>query len=99
MKPRRTWFSEKVLRLEGGTEDNDLWYRIQPDATGGPHDGHPVVVTVWEPSEEERKRIAGGENVMLMVWGLKGPSGEITQPPVAVSTTDEPLGRMPIDER
>jgi hypothetical protein len=49
-----------------------------------------VIASVWEPSDEERKAIAEGENVRLLVWAIRG-----TQQPVAIDTTDELLGKPP----
>lgn len=81
MKPRRTVHSTRTLSLPGGTEDNDLWIYDLPD------DEHMnVMCSVWEPSAQERDAIAKGENIRLLVWG-RG------HPPVAMETTDEPLGK------
>lgn len=82
MKPRRTHESNRVYRLPGGTEDNDLWVTEtfcseEPDV--------PVILSTWEPTDEERAAIAAGANVELAVWG--------GQPPVALQTTDVPLGK------
>lgn len=79
MRPRRTPSSNKVYRLVGGNEDNDLWVQA------GPMEGtnEPVIASTWELSPEERQEIADGA-----VWGT-------AQPPVAVVTTDEPLGKAP----
>lgn len=82
MKPRRTPSSNRVYRLAGGTEDNDLWVcetfdSLQPAQT--------VVCSVWELTDDERQRVADGENIELAVWG--------GQPPVALQVTAEPLGR------
>jgi len=83
VRARRTHFTTRVFRLPGGTEDNDLWvYDLVSD------DGHHVIASVWEPTEAERKAIAAGENVRLLVWGDGIP-------PLAVDTTDEPLGKAP----
>jgi hypothetical protein len=82
MKPRRTVRSTGVLRLEGGNEDNDLWF--ESTATD---DGQHVFETVWEPTEEERAVISSGQgNVYLLVWG----DGH---PPVAMGVTGIPLGK------
>lgn len=81
MKPRRTPSMNGVLRLAGGNEDNDLWYRSTED-TQGAH----VFSTTWEPTPEERAAIADGANVELLVWGTG-------HPPVAMAVTDEPLGK------
>jgi hypothetical protein len=81
MKPRRTPNSTSVHKLEGGTEDNDLW------AEGGIDvDGNAVIRSVWEPSQKEREQLAAGANVYLVVWGT-------ATPPVAMGVTDEPLGK------
>jgi hypothetical protein len=82
MRPRRFHAATGVFALPGGTEDNDLWVERQVV------EGHPVIRSVWEPSEEERRAIADGANVTLMVWG----SGT---PPVAIAVTREPLGKKP----
>jgi hypothetical protein len=81
MKPRRTPESNTVLGLLEGNEDNDLWVTRTVD-----HVDDPVIRSVWEPTDDERRRIADGENVYLVVWGR-------LHPPVALGVTDEPLGR------
>jgi hypothetical protein len=83
VKPRRTHESNFTYVLPGGTEDNDLWVQRALDA-----DDRPVICSVWEPTEAERAAIARGENVELIVWG-------VTTPPVAMRTTDVPLGKGP----
>lgn len=88
MRPRRTRESNKVYRLAGGTEDNDLWVMVTFDSE---NPAVPVICSVWEPSAEERARIAAGENIELAVWG--------GQPPVAVQVTGVPLGKAPAGER
>lgn len=82
MKPRRTHHSNQVFRLTGGTEDNDLWVERTTS------EGGPCLRSVWEPTDDERQRIAGGENLYLVVWG-------VGTPPVALGVTDEPLGKAP----
>jgi hypothetical protein len=47
-----------------------------------------VLSSTWVPTDEERERIANGENIELLVWG----SGH---PPVAMEITDVPLGKKP----
>lgn len=81
VKPRRTHESNKVYRLQGGNEDNDLWVTEAVD------EGTPIIVSVWEPTPEERQAIADGENIELAVWG--------GQPPVALGTTPVELGKAP----
>lgn len=82
MRPRRTHSSNKVFRLGAGNEDNDLWVQL------GEIDGEVVIASTWEPSEDERREIAEGANVQLIVWGAG-------HPPVAIATTGEALGKAP----
>lgn len=83
MKPRRTVISDKVFRLPGGTEDNDLWV-----TTYGEDDGGPCIGSTWEPTPEERQAIADGANVELIVWGTGTP-------PVALRLSTYTLGKAP----
>lgn len=85
MRPRRTHESQKAISLPGGNEDNDLWVCLKRD-----DNNYPVLTSVWEPTAEEREKIANGENIELMVWAVKTP-------PVAVAVTDVPLGKPPVD--
>lgn len=78
MRPRRFRGANRVYRLEGGNEDNDLWVQ-QADG---------VIVSVWEPTDAERKAIADGANIELTVWG----DGH---PPCSVNATDVTLGKPP----
>lgn len=80
MRPRRTPTTDRVFRLLGGTEDNDLWVRT------GSTDGQPWLESVWDFTDEERAQIAAGGNIVLRSWG----SGT---PPVAMYVTDEQPGR------
>jgi hypothetical protein len=84
VKARRTHLTNRVLVLPGGTEDNDLWVYDLPDD----HERN-VQATVWVPTDEERQRIAAGENIRLLLWGTR-------HPPVAMDLTDEPLGKAPV---
>lgn len=81
MRPRRTHDSNRVFSLDGANEDSDLWAH----ETFGSE--MSVIVSVWEPSPEEREQIASGFNIELAVYG--------GQPPVALHTTDVPLGGPP----
>lgn len=83
IRPRRTHLTDKVFRLPGGTEDNDLWARITTDERDV-----PVVCSTFVPTDEQRARIAAGENIELCIWG----GG---QPPVSVHLTDTPIGKAP----
>jgi hypothetical protein len=82
MKPRRTPASTDCFRLEGGTEDNDLWLQREVD------DGLPMMHSVWELSDAERQEISEGRNVKLTVFGA-------AHPPVMLTTTDIALGKGP----
>jgi hypothetical protein len=81
VNPRRTPTSNGVFRLDGGTEDSDLWVERALD-----DQGDPIIISVWEPSYAERERIYNGENIALVVWGTG-------HPPVMLVPTDTPLGR------
>lgn len=85
MKPRRTHNTNRVARLPGGTEDNDLWFYVAKDT----RDNH-LVCTVWAPTDKERERIANGENIRLDIW-----VSATSIPPVGIEVTDEPLGKKP----
>jgi hypothetical protein len=80
MRPRRTPNSNCVFRLEGGTEDNDLWLQRASDAAGD-----PVLCSCWVPTDEERRQISAGANVELVLWG----DGH---PPVLMRVVTYPLG-------
>jgi hypothetical protein len=82
MKPRRTVVSTRVYRLEGGTEDNDLWVTDYP----GEPEGEPSVIgSTWELTADEREQISNGANIELLVWG--------GQPPVALRLSTYTLGK------
>lgn len=85
MRARRTENTDHVHTLQGGTEDNDLWAYYVED-----NNKNIYVATVWEPTRDERKRIAEGENILLLVMGEKTP-------PVAMDLTDEKLGKAKDD--
>jgi hypothetical protein len=82
VKPRRTPNSNQVFHLPGGNEDNDLWVERTVSEQG------PCLRSVWELTADERRRVADGENVYLVVWGTGTP-------PVALGVTDDPLGAEP----
>jgi hypothetical protein len=84
MRARRTHRSNKVFTLPGGTEDNDLWVEVMR----GEPSGHLILCSTWVPTDEERKLIAEGHNIDLLIWGS-------AQPPVLLRTTDTPIGKPP----
>lgn len=81
VKPRRTPSSNHVFEMPGGTEDQSLWCRLDTSVKGT-----PTIASVWYLTALERKAIAAGANIELVVWG----GGH---PPVALRTTTEPLGK------
>lgn len=81
MKPRRFPAANKVFRLLGGNEDNDLWVE-QATFT----DGTPYIRSVWELTDEERRQVAEGHNICLVVVGMGTP-------PVQMQVTPEQPGR------
>lgn len=87
MKPRRTHTSDKVFRLAGGTEDNDLWVTTYDDEED---DTPPALGSTWELNEDDRAAIAAGANLELVVWGTG-------HPPVTLRISPYALGRRPDD--
>lgn len=77
MRPRRTASTDQLIRLPGGTEDNDLHARRDPAGWA----------TVWEPSQAERAAIATGANVELLVSSPQHP------PVSVIMTREQPLSR------
>lgn len=76
MRPRRTERTKTCLELPGGNEDNFLWMEEAVSA-----EGHSVMVSYWEPNEEERAAIAAGKKICLLVWGG-------SHPPVAMAVDE-----------
>lgn len=84
LNPRRFHSANKVWRLAGGTEDNDLWalnHEVNDQVMGV----MPAVTSVFVPTDEQRQQITDGANIALTVIG--------GQPPVMMRLTDEPLGK------
>lgn len=84
LRPRRFHSANKVWRLAGGTEDNDLWalnHEVDDEVLGQV----PAVTSVFVPDDQQRQAIAEGANVALTVIGA--------QPPVMVRLTDEAIGK------
>jgi hypothetical protein len=88
VRARRTHLSTHVFTLQEGNEDNDLWGYFVPDEEN-PNLG--ILCTVWVPTDEERARIAGGENIRLALWSRRPY-------PMAMDVTDEPIGKKHEDE-
>lgn len=69
--------SNTVMRAPAGMEncsDVHAW-------KGQTSDGHPVTITAWAPTAEERVKLAMGEPLYLWVYGE-------AMPPVGLSTDD-----------
>lgn len=68
MRQRKTPTTNHVFELPGGNEDNSLFVEVAEDTVG-----NPIHISVWEPDEEERKLLAMGATIELVVWGLGTP--------------------------
>lgn len=79
-KPVQTDRTTSVFKLPGGTEENDL-----PAEHSVDEGGNPVIITTWELTEEERKWVATGSKIELIVWGT-------AHPPVAIRVEGDENG-------
>jgi len=68
MKPIRTAFTNRLFKLEGGTEENDLPVEACEDEAE-----NTILVSTWELSVDERLKIWKGAKVELLVWGTEHP--------------------------
>lgn len=84
MKARRFHSANKVYRLGGGTEDNDLWV-LEEEGSDEVIGECTLITSVWELDEEERNMVAAGANIALTLVHA--------QVPVQVAVTSEPLGK------
>lgn len=67
MKPIRTPETNAVYGPAEGDED-----RVEPlFAVANEHDEIPSIVSTWEPTAEERRRIAEGANIELGVAAVR----------------------------
>jgi len=73
--------ANKVFSLAGGNEDNDLWVE-QAEYP----DGTPYIRSVWELTDDERRKVAEGQNICLVIIGTGTP-------PVILRVTPEQAGR------
>jgi hypothetical protein len=67
MKPIKTSTSNTVMKLPGGTDENDLpieqiW-----------EDGRTINISTWELSHEERRALLSGAVIELWLWGNGHP--------------------------
>lgn len=81
MKPRRFPAANCVFELSGGNEDNSLWVERATFP-----DGTPFVRSVWELTDDERRKVADGQNICLTVIGTGTP-------PVQIQVTPEQPGK------
>lgn len=72
MKPIRTALTNRIFKLEGGTEENDLPVEACEDEAE-----NTILVSTWKLSADERRAIYAGKNIELLVWGT-------AHPPVAI---------------
>jgi hypothetical protein len=68
MLPVKTPRTNRTFILPGGTEENNLPLEVTNDA-----DGLTVFRSTWQLTDEERRWIAAGANIVLTVWGLNHP--------------------------
>ena len=78
MNPVPNVHTNLTLMLPGGTKENDLPVEVQQDTERGA----PVMVSVWELTDDERAAIACGAHIRLGIWG-KG------HPPVSLRVSDK----------
>jgi hypothetical protein len=92
MEPVKTEGATFVYR--GPTEGiGDLWVRREQE-----EGGYPVIYSVWEPTEEERKLLAEGGRVELGIVGEPIPPVSMA---VHSKEASEPVGDHPfkVEER
>ena len=82
MKPIKTENSNHVYRGDG-RDVADLHCRVATLESHDYQDGALITMAVWEPDEEERKRIAEGSNIEVGILYAN------PMPPTVVSVTDE----------
>lgn len=71
MRPILTPSTNAVFQLRGGTRKNDLpLFRTKEN-------GQSLLISTWELEDHERKAIAEGATLELVIWGTG-------QPPVAL---------------
>lgn len=78
MRPIKTSESNFVFKGDG-RDVIDLHCRVGHVEAPVYQDGAPVTASVWAPTEEERERIAAGENIRLSVL-FCGPDGMALPP-------------------
>lgn len=74
----RSWFLEAISKANVIIRPT-IRDGVKEDSVTGPNT--PVMETLWEPTPEERKAIAEGANIVLMVAGQQ-------HPPVMLSVGD-----------
>ena len=68
MKPVRTPWTNALYKLEGGSDENDLPLEKNHDA-----DEHEILLSTWELTNEERKAVADGKRIEVIIWGEEHP--------------------------
>jgi hypothetical protein len=78
MRPRKTENSNMVYSLPGGNEDNDMHcQRLKPGS----------ILSVWDFTDEERKLIAEGYNVELVIYTEPIPPVSMAVTPAQAKVT------------
>lgn len=67
MRHIKTNNTDKVFKLEGGTEENDLHVETGVSEYG------PKLTSTWLPDEEDLAMLNAGGGVELVVWGTGHP--------------------------
>lgn len=65
MKPIKTNHTDKVFKLIGGAEENDLW--VDADRQ------QKTLTSTWHPDESDLAILNAGGSIELCVWGFGHP--------------------------
>lgn len=68
MKPIQTKYSNRIFKLPGGTEENDLPLEQTTD-----EDNNTILISTWELSDTELDDIEATGKIQLVVWGVGTP--------------------------
>jgi hypothetical protein len=79
VKPIKTPHTTTMFKLVGGGPENDL--PVEQGFNGGKED-EPVLRSTWELTDEERRIIAEGGMIELVIFG-------VGTPPVAIHVVDK----------
>lgn len=68
MQPVHVAEANVVFKLPGGSSENDL-----PVEAARDEQGEHVLISTWEPDDDERAAIAAGANLQVLIWGTQHP--------------------------